>query len=49
MSDETDSEGYPDDKRISLNTILEAFNAPIKFDQAWAIVYMVRDVKIIII
>ena len=27
--------------KIKLNNILEDFNAPIKFDHAWAIVYMV--------
>ena len=40
MSDENESEDVSE-KRITLLAILEAFNAPIKFDQAWAIIYIV--------
>jgi len=39
MSDENESEDVSE-KRITLLAILEAFNAPIKFDQAWAIIYI---------
>ena len=46
MSDENESEDVSE-KRITLLAILEAFNAPIKFDQAWAIIYIVSyDSKI---
>ena len=47
MSDENESEDVSE-KRINLLAILEAFNAPIKFDQAWAIIYIV-SIWIIII
>ena len=43
MSDENESEDVSE-KRITLLAILEAFNAPIKFDQAWAIIYIVSEV-----
>jgi hypothetical protein len=39
MSDGNESEDVSV-KRITLLAILEAFNAPIKFDQAWAIIYI---------
>ena len=39
--DESDPEDCADERRISLQAIVDAFNAPIKFDHAWAIVYMV--------
>ena len=42
MSDENESEDVSE-KRITLLAILEAFNAPIKFDQAWAIIYIVSE------
>lgn len=42
MSDENESEDVSE-KRITLLAILEAFNAPIKFDQAWAIIYIVSQ------
>jgi len=43
LTDEDMSEGSSEgehDVRIKLSHILDAFNAPIKFDQSWAIVYM---------
>ena len=40
MSDGSESEVEVVSK-LKLSHILEAFNAPIKFDHAWAIVYMV--------
>ena len=42
MSDENESEDVPE-KTITLLAILEAFNAPIKFDQAWALIYIVSS------
>ena len=39
MSDGSESE--VEVSKLKLSHILDAFNAPIKFDHAWAIVYMV--------